>query len=42
MNDVNRIIFELIHSNDNNDKLGGILAIGKDFISFQKEKLTLK
>ena len=29
INDVNRRIFELIHSSDMNDKIGGILAIGK-------------
>jgi hypothetical protein len=28
MNDINRRIFELIHSSDNNDKMAGILAIG--------------
>lgn len=28
MNDVNRRIFELVHSQDIGDKLGGIAAIG--------------
>lgn len=28
MNDVNRRIFELIHSNENMERLGGIMAIG--------------
>ena len=28
MNDTNRRIFELIHSNENAERLGGILAIG--------------
>ena len=28
MNDVNRRIFELVHSNETNEKIGGILAIG--------------
>lgn len=29
LNDVNRRIFDLIHSHDNNDRIGGILAIDK-------------
>ncbi|KNC98625.1 uncharacterized protein SPPG_06307 [Spizellomyces punctatus DAOM BR117] len=41
VNDVNRRIFELIHSNDNNDKIGGILAIDK-LIDFDGEENTTK
>ncbi|KAJ3037894.1 phosphatidylinositol kinase- protein kinase tor1 [Rhizophlyctis rosea] len=41
INDVNRRIFELIHSTDNNDKIGGILAIDK-LIDFDGEENTTK
>ncbi|KAI8593944.1 armadillo-type protein [Geranomyces variabilis] len=41
VNDVNRRIFELIHSNDNNDKIGGILAIDK-LVDFEGEENTTK
>ncbi|KAJ3290058.1 phosphatidylinositol kinase- protein kinase tor1 [Borealophlyctis nickersoniae] len=41
VNDLNRRIFELIHSNDNNDKIGGILAIDK-LIDFDGEENTTK
>ncbi|KAI9091315.1 armadillo-type protein [Phlyctochytrium arcticum] len=41
INDVNRRIFELIHSTDNNDKIGGILAIDK-LIEFDGEENTTK
>jgi len=30
MNEINRKIYELVHSADNDDKMGGILAIGTD------------
>ncbi|RKO94116.1 armadillo-type protein, partial [Blyttiomyces helicus] len=39
VNDVNKRIFELIHSNDNIDKIGGILAIDR-LIDFDGEENT--
>ncbi|KAI9341262.1 armadillo-type protein [Zopfochytrium polystomum] len=41
MNDVNRRIFELIHSSDTSDKIGGIYAIDK-LIDFDGEENTTK
>ncbi|KAJ3318282.1 phosphatidylinositol kinase- protein kinase tor1, partial [Blyttiomyces sp. JEL0837] len=41
MNDINRRIFELIHSNDVNDKIAGIVAIDK-LIDFDGEENTTK
>ncbi|KAI9000239.1 armadillo-type protein [Gaertneriomyces semiglobifer] len=41
INDVNKRIFELIHSNDSSDKIGGILAIDK-LIDFDGEENTTK
>jgi len=34
INDVNRRIFALIQSNDNDEKIGGILAIGNYYYYF--------
>ncbi len=36
MNDVNRRIFELIHSTENSDKMGGLLAIGKLYLQLYR------
>ncbi|KXS11006.1 FAT-domain-containing protein [Gonapodya prolifera JEL478] len=41
MNDVNRRIFELVHSQDNEEKIGGIIAIDK-LIDFDGEENTVK
>ncbi|GAO47492.1 hypothetical protein G7K_1698-t1 [Saitoella complicata NRRL Y-17804] len=40
-NDINRRIFELIHSNDVNEKIGGILAIDR-LIDYEGEENTTK
>lgn len=41
MNDINRRIFELIHSQDNTEKLGGILLIDR-LVDLEGEENTTK